>query len=219
MSRVPYISAEEMEDIALNILTDYGFDFENMVLPMATPIEEIIEFHFELDFAWEPIDHFDLSGIVMAAILPGQKRIIMNESRKELFEEKIGTMNFTMAHELGHWVLHVNDKDNLQTSLNLNKSKEVFYCRSHSTRPPVEQQADMFAGAILMPKPALEKFVGKLKATRNIDMGSLYTLAGFFKVSISALCVRLNRLELLYVHKGQVYNSKEEYDGQIAFEF
>lgn len=219
MAKVPYISSEAMEDIALNILTAYEFDFEDVVFPKPTPIDEIIEFHYDLDVAWEPIDHFDPEGSVMAAIIPSQKRIIMNESQKDLFEEKIGTMNFTMAHELGHWVLHVDDKDNLQTALSLKEKQEVFYCRSHSMRSPIEQQADMFAGAILMPKPVVEKFIGHFKAARTIEMGQLYMLANCFQVSISALCVRLDRLGLLYVHKGKVYNSRSEYEGQIAFDF
>lgn len=219
MSKVPYISSEAMEDIALKILSEYKCNLENMLLTKPTPIEEIIEFHFDLDFRWEPIDHFDLDGNVMAAIIPSQKLIIMNESQKEFFEKKIGTMNFTMAHELGHWVLHVDDKDNLQTVWSVNENQEVFYCRSHSIRSPIEQQADMFAGAILMPKPLIEKFINRFKETGNLEMRQLYNLANLFKVSISALCVRLDRLGLLYVHEGKVYNSRDEYNGQIAFNF
>ncbi|MNI81495.1 hypothetical protein D3C73_1381130 [compost metagenome] len=77
----------------------------------------------------------------------------------------------------------------------------------------------MFAGAILMPKPVMQKAITNLKSTGKIIMPSLYGLAQLLNVSISALCYRLKQLDLLYVHEGQVYNSESEFNGQIAFDF
>ena len=220
MSKYPFITHDEMERITQGILRDYGFDFENKDIPEAVPIDEIIEFHFGLDIHWEPIDHFDPSGLVMAAIIPSDKRIIMNESCKELFEEKIGTMHFTMAHELGHWVLHVSDRENLQTSIDFNNSSQTFFCRSRSKKPPEEYQADLFAGSLLIPKPIIQKIMRNLKAQGNIQMKQLYWLAPMFKVSISALIVRLKQLDLLYIDDdGAIYDSKSESQGQIIFDF
>ncbi|WP_042198100.1 ImmA/IrrE family metallo-endopeptidase [Paenibacillus camerounensis] len=219
MSKFPYLSPEQLENIALHVLYDFGINCDEQSTPMAIPIEEIIEFHYGLDFSWEPIDHFDSSGVVMAAIIPSQKKIIMNDTQKDLFSEKIGTMKFTMAHELGHWVLHVDDKENQQTVLSLEGDSKVFYCRSSSVKPPVEIQADMFAGAILMPKPVMQKAIANLKSTGKIAMPSLYWLAQLLNVSISALCYRLKQLDLLYVRDGQVYNSESDFNGQIAFDF
>jgi hypothetical protein len=100
MSKIPFITQEEMELITQGILRDYGFDLDNQSLPIAVPIDEIIEFHYNLDILWEPIDHFDPSGLVMAAIIPSDRKIIMNETCRDLFEEKIGTMHFTMDMNL-----------------------------------------------------------------------------------------------------------------------
>jgi hypothetical protein len=218
VGKYPFITSDEMEQITQTILLDYGFDFANKNYPEAVPIDEIIEFHFGLDIHWEPIDHFDTSGLVMAAIIPRDKRIVMNETCKELFEEKIGTMNFTMAHELGHWVLHVNDKENIQVTLDFHET-ETFFCRSWSKKPPEEYQADMFAGSLLMPKPMIQKVVSNLKAQGRVQMKQLYWLAPLFKVSISALIVRLKQLDLLYIDAdGIIYDSKSESQGQIALD-
>jgi hypothetical protein len=219
VSKIEYIDQEEMEQITQRILRDFGFNFENNILPRAVPIDEIIEFHYKLDISWESIDHFDSTGLVMAAIIPSERKIIMNESCKELFEEKIGTMNFTMAHELGHWVLHVTDKLNIQGLLDLKNEIPTFYCRSKTKKPPEEYQADMFAGSLLMPKPTLQKVIANLKVNGQIQLKQLYILAPMLKVSISALKVRLNQLGLLYIHDdGSIYESRNEYNGQLTLD-
>ena len=51
-------------------------------------------------------------------------------------------------------------------------------------------------------------------------MKQLYWLAPMFKVSISALIVRLKQLDLLYIgDDGTIYGSKSESQGQIIFDF
>lgn len=213
--RPRYISLDEMETITENILKDFGFLMSDTATPV--PIEEIIEFHYDLSILWEKIDHFDPSGLVMAAIIPSERKIIMNETHRELFEEKIGTMNFTFAHELGHWVLHANEGDG-QMALELTDSK-VFYCRSVNKKPPIEFQADQFAGCLLMPRPIVNAEVQRLKSLGRIRLRHLYDLAERFGVSISALQVRLEKANLLFIDSnGNIHNSREEYHGQMTFD-
>jgi Zn-dependent peptidase ImmA (M78 family) len=219
VAKVPYISQDDMEVITENILVQYGFSV--IVLDSSSkevPVDEIIEFHFGLDIEWDTIDHFDSSGLVMAAIFPQKRKIVMNESCRDLFEEKIGTMHFTMAHELGHWVLHVDDKFHDQLSISI-EDEEIYYCRSFSKKPPEEVQADMFAGCLLMPKPIIIQTINELKETTNkITFRHLYKIADMFKVTISALKVRLHSLNLLYIDdNGKIHNSREDSDGQLSF--
>lgn len=213
-----YISLSEMETITEDILSQYGYPLNFDCNFQPVPIDEIIEFHYEIDISWEMIDHFAQDSRVMAAIIPKLKKIIMNDSCKELFEEKIGTMNFTMAHELGHWVLHVHDKLNQQVSLVFEEDKEVYYCRSFSKKPPEEIQADLFAGCLLMPKPIIVPLVNQLKEKyKEIKFPQLYRIADMFQVSISALKVRLVSLNLLYIDQsGKIHNSKDDSYGQIT---
>jgi hypothetical protein len=205
-----------MEAITENILTKIGYQLSS--LEGAVPVDEIIEFQYDLEISWEPINHFSQDGLVMAAILPTKRKIIMNDSCKELYEEKIGTMHFTMAHELGHWVLHVADKLNQQTTLVFEEVEDTYYCRSASKKSPEEYQADMFAGCLLMPRPILTSIIQRLKSDgRQIQFPQLYKICDVFKVSISALKVRLHELNLLYISKqGMIYNSKEDYVGQMT---
>lgn len=131
-----FIHQDTMEEITQEILCLHGYalDYDEGNLSKV-PIDEIIEFYYKLDISWEPVDHLNSNNLVMAAIFPTQRKIVMNDSCKGLFEEKNGTMNFTMAHELGHWVLHVEDKLNQQLSLAFEADNEVYYCRSFSKNP------------------------------------------------------------------------------------
>jgi hypothetical protein len=213
-----FITLSQMETITENILNKVQYSLSWNGTSNAVPIDEIIEFQYDLDIAWEPIDHFSEGDLVMAAILPTQRKIIMNDSCKELYEEKIGTLNFTMAHELGHWVLHVDDKLNQQTAFVFDEDQEIYYCRAFSKKPPEEFQADMFAGCLLMPRPILAPLINLLKDEyQQITFPQLYNICEVFKVTISALKVRLHTLNLLYIDKnGTIYNSKEDYKGQLT---
>ena len=72
-------------------------------------------------------------------------------------------------------------------------------------------QAHKFMSFLLMPRDLL------LEAVRDVDLlswRSLYDIRDLFQVTISALTIRLERLELLYIADGKLYPSYREYEGQ-----
>lgn len=212
MNKIKYISIDEMEQITQNILVDYGIVLDAKAIE-PIPIEEIIEFHYDLDILWDRIDHFDEEGLVMAAIVPTKRQIILNESCKDLFLEKMGTMYFTLAHELGHWVLHADKYEGLMLKCS------PFYCRSYNKKPAVEIQADMFAGCLLMPKPVISRVIKQYKWQGSIHMPHLYDIAELFQVSISALKVRLEQLNLLYIDEnGEISYAKDAMHEQLTLD-
>jgi len=144
----------------------------------------------------------------MGALYPKDREIILNISCKDLFREKFGTMIFTLAHELGHWVLHVEDVTNMQIPL---FEDDVFYCRSSQNKSPIEYQADLFAGCLLMPEEIVSPLIQDLLNEKSrITWGHLYNIAKDFRVSISALTTRLQQLNLLYIDIGKHPSSKLE---------
>lgn len=213
MSAASLLSKEQIERITERILMEYGFDPYGKQV-RAVPIEEMIEFHFDLQLCWEVIDHLDREGLVMAAILPESKQIILNETHRELFESKLGTYCFTIAHELGHYVLHSGQEafvPDLLLRRDGNKlAREPYYCRSSARKPIEEVEADYFAGCILMPRPMLELAVKQLTCLGGVRLSRLYQLAACLQVSISALTVRLEQLQLLTIDKeGNVFRPGE----------
>jgi IrrE N-terminal-like domain len=59
---------------------------------------------------------------------------------------------FTLAHEVGHWVLHPGLTSLREAPLSGGE-------RANSARPPEEQEADFFAAELLMPRKLLRKTV------------------------------------------------------------
>lgn len=97
---------------------------------------------------------------------------------------------FTIAHELGHYVLH---EDAMQ--LFVDEGYAVAYRDSRSSSGEIrrEREANAFAAAILMPRYLVEAEIKKL----NFDLGSddaLETLADRFEVSTQAMAYRLANL-------------------------
>ncbi len=212
MRRNNFITLNKMRDITTSILDRTGYPLQWNGSIQAVPIEDIIEFDFDIEWNWGNINHLS-DGCAMAALYPKEKEIILNVSCKDLFKEKFGTMMFTLAHELGHWVLHIEDVTNMQISL---FEDGAFYCRSHQNKSPIEYQADLFAGCLLMPEEILSPLIHDLlNKNSGITWRNLYNIAKDFEVSISALTTRLQQLKLVYIDSNKViHNSKEEAMGQ-----
>lgn len=88
---------------------------------------------------------------------------------------------FTIAHELGHFFLHMKDSENkVITSFRMDHS-------------PQEREADRFAAELLMP----ERLVREEYERLLIPVSD--SLAKAFDVSKQAMRVRLDTLELMYV--------------------
>ena len=83
-------------------------------------------------------------------------------------------MRFDAAHELGHLVLHSDDKNVLENM----KDKE--------------HEADKFASSFLMPK---EAFIAM--APNNLSLGNLISYKKYWKVSLAAINYNLHEHELL----------------------
>lgn len=79
-------------------------------------------------------------------------------------------IRYTLAHELGHMILH---------TLSLSEDDTM------------EEQADAFAGAFLLPADEIRPQL------RRIDLPHLANLKGYWKVSMAALVMRADRLGLI----------------------
>ena len=110
-------------------------------------------------------------------------------------EEHEGRYNFTVAHEIGHHVLH-----KAIYSKNLD-AKDKLLCREVSTKPLVEQQADRFAAALLMPRnEIIEAVVDQKPASIYEALKLAKSVQGSLKienVSTSAIINRLKDLNLI----------------------
>lgn len=102
-------------------------------------------------------------------------------------------IRYTIAHELGHFDLH-RDKSDLFVD------KQLIYRSSQSSDTPekaqMEQEANVFASALLMPSNLLRKEVEKAKLDLASDE-AIKKLADKFEVSTTAMTIRISSLGLI----------------------
>lgn len=124
------------------------------------------------------------AGIDGASMVDGNQKIIV--IRGDLAENR---RRFTIAHELGHLLLHADHP------LNVSKSEVVFYRNDDSSRGTLwrEVEANRFAANILMPSDLVHRFILELREP-NLTAGGLQQLADLFKVSTEAMAFRLGNL-------------------------
>lgn len=160
-----------------------------------------------LDVVWDSIPP-DEQGLIAARILPLDHLIEINEDIPEL---RGGFGQSTIAHEIGHWVLHVNpdevDKCLKQLEQGNDIAVEPFKCRSVSSQKGIEWQAQYFASCLLMPQFKLEE----MRVGRNLTRWPhLYAMAEDLGVTISNLTNRLKNLDWILIPDGsrQIYRGK-----------
>ncbi len=102
---------------------------------------------------------------------------------------------FTIAHELGHFILHKINNDMFIDK----KEFKLFRNEQSSTgEHRIEQEANAFAAALLMPKDLLIGEIKKYKMDLTDDEDdSISKLAKKFEVSVLAMTYRIDNLNLL----------------------
>ena len=172
-------------------------------------IAEAIADFLDIGVVWDSIPP-DNEGQIAAMILPLQKEIVIN---KDIPELQGGFGQSTIAHEIGHWILHI-DKNAVgqfieRLNLGMETNLEPFLCRSVNTHTGIEWQAQYFASCLLMPLFKLEE----VRRGRDLTKWShLYAIKDELGVTISNLTNRLQGLGWINIVKG----SKQIYPGKVA---
>jgi Zn-dependent peptidase ImmA (M78 family) len=133
----------------------------------------------------EPFNDDAFSGFLLRS--PGAKPVIGVNS-----DHPLNRKRFTLAHEIGHLMLHPRD--------GVHYDKQLVQLR-HASTPSAsdveEIEANRFAAEILMPSHFLTKDVEEIGAKSMDDEMTLAQLAKKYKVSSQSMAIRLERLNLL----------------------
>ncbi len=153
---VPELSPAAIEAAADAVLADYE---RKLGMPMAAPIEvediATVLLELDVDFA----DLYSRFGDRTHGALWMCKRMILIEREINPIECEFmrPRFHFTLAHEIGHWILHrrlfIDDDGNRLVFCDEDRPDVI--CRSFGRRPRIERQADAFAGFLLMPRRLL----------------------------------------------------------------
>ncbi len=211
---VHFIPNGELERQANFLIDRYHKEIEPILTP-PIPVEQIADFLLDLAIDWTSIPDDD-DAPILAFIDPETNSILINENRRDFFDKYWGTQEYTLAHEVGHYVFHLTECDFQQMNFDLHKNnnKQSYLCRQKNNEVDRREfQAEKFGSFLLMPTqlllPAYEK--------TNLSWSSLYNLRDNFCVSITALTKRLQSLGCLYIDDNKnLFRTKSEAHGQLS---
>jgi len=132
---------------------------------------------------------------VPAALDYWSRTIRLNDRARPLFDQFPGLETFSIAHEVVHWVLHVDHAVLNQPALLGVEPSPPHLCR-HQDRSRREIQAEKFAAYLLMPR---DLFFQAIHGKPVTSWSALYQIAREMGVSITALTVRLAELGVVFV--------------------
>ena len=182
-----FIPKKSIEKATIQILQGIE-NIPNYQLKLPIDASRIAEF-LGLDVVWDRIPN-DEKGVIAARILPLEKLIEINELIPEL---RGGFGESTIAHEIGHWVLHIDQNRVNQCLLGEKPMIKVdpLLCRNEVNLNGIEWQAQYFASCLLMPRFKLQEIC----YNRNLQQWKeLYNIAEELGVTISNLIHRLKDL-------------------------
>ncbi len=194
---IPFLSYENLGKRANEFLRDHRVWSE-----VPVPIEEIIE--FQLEIAITPICRLERDCDIQGFISSDLKSITVDQ---DLMERHVPIYRFTLTHEIAHLLVHkdVFARYPVSTIAEYRAFRALIALADYLR---LEQQADMLAGQILVPRHHL---VPRLNAAKRLieqqgisvkkygDIVGIYVaeeLAGQFGVSRSVVEIELRRNHL-----------------------
>ncbi|MBI3916123.1 MAG: ImmA/IrrE family metallo-endopeptidase [Betaproteobacteria bacterium] len=156
--------------------------------PRGLPIDPTrIAEAYGIEVKVEDVDDEDISGFLLRESKLRKTIIGANARHHE------NRQRFTIAHELGHYLLHKGE------SVHLDERKPGFMLQlrdaNSSTGESInEREANLFAAELLMPARLLEKDLRGKKFDLLGDDFFLRKLAKGYGVSVQALTIRLENL-------------------------
>lgn len=165
-----------IEDWVSDILKQYE-RISNAPISLPIPILDLAEkiFHVRVDEEYFRGKLSHTSGI----IVPLKRWIILNKAQSH------SRMNFTLAHELGHWWI-VSEERELG-----DLDAPILHRVAKDGQKEQENFADHFAAEIMMP---ISLLMEELKKYPKMEGSDVCSLARTFDVSPKALTVRLKEL-------------------------
>lgn len=150
--KVPFLKPTDLDSAAMELLRKYS-KWKGAVPKPPINVDDIVEGHLGLDFAIVDLEKQLGVPDVLGATWFDEKRVCVDQS----LEGKEGRFAFTLAHEVGHWILHrpIWEADKVTRPLFAVDPKKpvepAIICRSSQRQAPPEWQANQFAARLLMP--------------------------------------------------------------------
>ena len=106
MTTTSFLAEAELERMANRLLVRYEGRYGTIDNP-PVPVESILEDILDLSILWDAVPE-DSGQSILAGLDPNNRTVVFNETRLALIEETPGLYNTVLAHEAGHWEVHVD---------------------------------------------------------------------------------------------------------------
>lgn len=196
---IPFLSYEDLRARADALLKKH---YPTVRLPI--PIEKIVEFGFQIEII--PVPGLMRVHEVDAFSSKDFKTIMVDQSVME--SRSPYRYRFSLAHELGHAVLHQEVQRQLEFST-IKEWKQVINSVSERDRGWFEWQAYNFAGLMLVPRESLRDSL-KQAVKRATEQGIALSSAEYADVSKDYVCNWLGRK---FEVSAEVVSKRLEKDG------
>ena len=202
MTEQRYLRPTLLEAIARNTLKRYNPDLVTGLEIRPIPIEDIIEFlGLSLEFQYirksgkilgetifddDYVPIYDMVKKEYSLVFMERGTIIIDAGLSKNRQD--GRLRFTAAHELAHWLIH----QELYCGTDDIAAMSSYAAKSSGVDKQIERQADMLAGALLMP-------INQVKRAfyRTVGTNKVLILAEQFGVSVQAMEIRLKEHRML----------------------
>lgn len=192
---VPYIPTSRLDEICDSLRADIPIDKE-LTNKVASSIG------LSISYSLMPTTHLGHLHLNTGQIELND--ILKDEPRR---------LNFTLAHEIGHWILH---RDIIKEQIDsIGENAESLEYLGEADNKRMEYQANLFASILLMPEQSFARSVATLFNKYSINRGRLYVdkqkcnianyrnitseLANIFYVSKKAAASRMKSIGALEV--------------------
>jgi len=151
------------------------------------PFAKLEEAFGDLKIMMVDMPYETISGAIMFEREKEIYRILVNRDKPET------RIYFTIAHELGHYFLHGDYLKNVRGFIdedgNLDIMSSPLFRDDKGENSEMEAAANNFAASLIMPRKLVKKAWDEL--------GDIERCAKIFKVSVSAMSIRLEKLNLI----------------------
>jgi len=145
--KAPWLPKDVIANKAASVIIEYEAQEGVSVIP-PIPVEMIAERGLGLQLSFENLrGKLDLDDVLGATYVES-RRISIDES---LLEDE-PRLNFTCAHEIGHWELHRHLVQTAAGSGNRHTNLDTIFCRIRDVKLAIEWQSNFFAACLLMPE-------------------------------------------------------------------
>ncbi|MCA1668126.1 MAG: ImmA/IrrE family metallo-endopeptidase [Thermomicrobia bacterium] len=209
MATTKFYNERMVEDRAADVLRRFcTLTGDPLTLPV--PVEHVAEDLCDLGILWEPIPEGG-GRTALAELRPAERLVVFNETRRPLFDDTPFLYNTVLAHEVGHWWLHVDRAMLDQPTLPGFVPADLSVHR-HDPDSWEERHAKWFASRLLLPRPLL----AELLVGREIhSLADMYRLRDQCQVTLTVMRIALEHMGRGYIDEdGRVHPSRQEYHGQ-----